>query len=526
MVLDRRMACLDRELALAGTVLARLAAGGPRAVSGALDAIDSLPDPESCNAARLQAAVPLPTDPRVAAIDADLAAMRAAALAGDLPEARRRVVDARAAADALGHPGLRAAALLDFAVHGGATPKEQQQAREEALAAAVAAGDRDLEATATLRLLGAASARSDAKALETLLPIARAAVSRDGVPASLRLDFLDDEASALVRLGRYDDGLAACDRLAASEPAPQPRATRCRCVGNYEAVRLAAAIETCGLAVTAAEAAYGVTHPGVASRLATLSMALGRQGKLEEALALDQRALALYTSGYGPDSLEVAIQLVVGAGALTRGGRYDEARAAVERAIAIHLRLEDGGPPSHRHGSAEEKLGDILVRQGHLEEGLVHADRGLQIIEAAAPPDHPGLIHTYFNHGNANLRAERWPVVERSMTRCAEVALRVHGERHMLRALCLLGVAQVQLASGNPADSATNAAKGLAVLVALEAAPVNLAAAHGVLGRALGESGDRAGARTHLDQAITIFAGLGPGAADNLEQARIQRKRF
>jgi hypothetical protein len=55
---------------------------------------------------------------------------------------------------------------------------------------------------------------------------------------------------------------------------------------------------------------------------------------------------------------------------------------------------------------------------------------------------------------------------------------------------------------------------------------VNLGAAEGVLGRAMGESGDKGGAREHLDKAIAIFSALGPGGAPSLEEAKRQRKKY
>ncbi|MBK9036418.1 MAG: serine/threonine protein kinase [Myxococcales bacterium] len=525
-VFDRRMACLDRELSLASAVLERLSGGGPRAAAGALAAIDGLPAPEACNAARLQAATPIPDDPRVAGIRRELDAMHAASAAGDLPEARRRVAAARALADALGHPGLRAEVLLAVARYtSGQDPKAAQAAREEALAQASLAGDRDLEATATLRLLDAASQRADPKAIEVLLPIARAAVARDGVPPSVRLDFDEDEARALARLGRYDDALGACARLAVVEPPPQPRATQCRCVAAVDSGRNEGEAP-CRAALAAAEDAYGPSHPTTVSRMITLATALKRLGKLDEAIALDARALPIEEAASGPDSEDVAKLLGHAINRLIAAGRLEEAAVAATRALAIYRRLDDPDRPSRLQGQAEQNLADVLVRSDQLDEGLAHADRAMQIFEVTVPADHPDLIKMYANYGNINMAAERWPVVERAMTRCAEIALAVHGENHPLRALCLLGVAQVQLAQGHAADAVASARGALEVITALKLNPANLAAAHGVLGRALGESGDRAGARQHLDLAIAIYKQLGPGGADGLDQARLQRQRF
>lgn len=525
-VLDRRMACLDRELSLAGRVLTRLGDGGARVVANAQEAVQSLPSPESCNAARLLAAMPYPDDPRAATVRADLEAIRAANLAGDIVEARRRAISAKTTADALGHPGLRAEVLLEYAFYiGSQDAKAAQAAREEALAQAVAAGDRDLEAVATLKLLHTASSSGDAKALQTLLPIARAAVNREGVAPGVQLLFHDAESAALSRLGTYDDARAACDRIAALEPAPQPLAARCRCTVATDSMAGKAAEEPCRASLAAGEAAYGKNHPVNTSRMSNLALALKAIGKLDEALALDARALAINEAAYGPDSEEIAGLLSGMADRLMHAGKLDDALAALERAVAIRQRL-DGDVPSRRQGHAEQKLGEALVRLGKLEEGLVHADRAMQILEATIPADHPDLIKSYASHGNINLGAERWAAVDRSMSRCAELALQIHGPRHQLRALCLLGLAQYKIADHRPAEAIPDARTALEVITELGLHAANIGAAEGVLGRALGESGDKAGAREHLDQAIAIFEKLGPGGAASLAEAKKQRKRF
>ncbi|HVV84377.1 MAG TPA: tetratricopeptide repeat protein, partial [Kofleriaceae bacterium] len=424
----------------------------------------------------------------------------------------------------LGHPGLRAEALLAFAGLDGEEPAAAQAAREEALAQAVAAGDRDLEATAQLRLLVAASERVDARAIDALLPVARAAIARPEVPPAIRLAFADAEATALVRLAAHDQVPAACERLAALEPAPQPLATRCRCLEAAETMSKDA-VAPCQAAVAAARAAYGDHHPALVDRLTTLANALTRTGDTDRALAEDAEALAIQQAAAGPDSVEVADVLSVSAARFIDAGRLADAKAALERALAIRRRV-DGASPSRRQGHAEQKLGEVLVRLGKLDEGLAHADRGMQILEATIPADNPDLAKIYAVYGNINLAAERWPVVDRAMHRCAEVTSRSLGDHHPLRAICLLGLAQAELAEGHAADAATDARVALDLATELKLNPINLGAAEGSLGRALGESGDRAGARLHLDKAIAIFAAVGPGAADNLDDARRQRRRF
>ncbi len=526
-IFDRRMACLDAELATAGEVLDRMAAGGPAAVRNAFTAIAALPAPEACAADRLQQAMPLPYDPRVAAIAADRAAAQAAIAVADVPEARRRIVAALAAAEALDHPGVLAQVLLDGAAIGVAEdPRAALAALERALTLATAAGDPDLQAVATLRLLDDATTRNDAKAAESLLPVARAAVARPGVPRTVGNDFVESEALALIAIGRFDEALAACAQIAAAEPPPQVRATQCRCgayvtMSDYDGAEL-----HCTAALAAAEQHFGATHPAITSRLGQLVKAYRLRGRGEAALALAERALTIDEAAYGPESFAVSADLCSKGSALTEVQRLAEAQLAVERCLAIRTRLDGAGPPSRGAGEAEQQLAEILVAAGNVDEGLVRADRALAIFEQTIAPETPEMVWAYATHGNLSVAGDRWASVERSMGRCIELALQVHGANHPLRVMCLLGLAQALIAADRAADAVPNARQGLDALIAMRAAPYNIAVAHGVLGAALGRSGDRRGARRQLDEAIALFDSLGAAGADGAAEAREQRAQF
>ena len=526
-VLDRRMGCLDRELILARGVFAGLARGGAATVRNAHGSIAGMPSPESCAADRLQHAMPIPDDARVAAFDAERTALVAANLAGDLPEARRRSVALLAIAEQFGHPGLLADALLQASFHHlSADLKVAAAARERALALATEAGDPDLQALAAMRMLHAASVAVDPRSIEALLPIARAAVARPGVPPALRLDFLEDEATALHRLARFEEALAACERLAAAEVAPDVRATRCRCATALAQSDYASAQAHCAAALAAAQQVHGASSPHVTSHMNNLAQSWRRVGRYDEASALMTRAVEIEEAAYGPDSPEVADLLSAHGGLLGALGRYDEALPVLERNLAVTLRLDAAGPPSTSQGHAEMDLAELLVRMDRPDEALAHADRGLAIFEQVSTPGDPDLIRIYASHGNVYTQVERWEVVERSMSKCASLALALHGAHHPLRVICLLSLGQVRIAEGRAAEAVPDLEQAVAALTAMQASPFNVGTAHAILGRALGESGDRARARKHLDEAIATFIAVGPNGAENLAEARRQRRRF
>jgi tetratricopeptide (TPR) repeat protein len=82
------------------------------------------------------------------------------------------------------------------------------------------------------------------------------------------------------------------------------------------------------------EKALGPNHPDVAQSLNNLAALYEAQGKLQEALPLYQRSLAIAEKALGPDHPNVAIVLTNYAAALRRLGRDTEADA-LEKPAAI-----------------------------------------------------------------------------------------------------------------------------------------------------------------------------------------------
>jgi tetratricopeptide (TPR) repeat protein len=87
------------------------------------------------------------------------------------------------------------------------------------------------------------------------------------------------------------------------------------------------------LAIT--EAAYGPDHPDVARDLNNLAQILQDLGQLEAARALQERALAITQAAYGPDHPDVATRLNNLAQILQDLGQPEAARPLQERALAI-----------------------------------------------------------------------------------------------------------------------------------------------------------------------------------------------
>ena len=133
------------------------------------------------------------------------------------------------------------------------------------------------------------------------------------------------------------------------------------------------------LAIT--EAAYGPDHPDVARDLNNLAQILQDLGQLEAARALQERALAIDEAAYGPDHPDVATRLNNLAQILRDLGQPEAARPLQERALAITQAAY--GPDHPTVAIRLNNLALILQDLGHLDATRPLQERALAITEAA-----------------------------------------------------------------------------------------------------------------------------------------------
>ncbi len=127
-------------------------------------------------------------------------------------------------------------------------------------------------------------------------------------------------------------------------------------------------------------------HPYVAGLLINLAASLQRQGKLEEAQRLDERAAALFEPVVG-EGVDLAMALNNLGEVLLDEGAFDQALPRFQRAVAIKERargLGDGLVASSLTG-----LGVTLAWLGRFDEAAPAIQRSLAILEKTAGPTHP-----------------------------------------------------------------------------------------------------------------------------------------
>jgi tetratricopeptide (TPR) repeat protein len=152
-----------------------------------------------------------------------------------------------------------------------------------------------------------------------------------------------------------------------------------------QAGRLDEAIDVAkrGLALT--EKAFGPAHANVSADLITLANLYQRQGDYFSAEPLVMRAVDIDTKLYGPQHPEVAVDLGAVALLLQLKGEYASADQKYQQALTMlaSTREERYQPyvTEFRKGR-----GDALVRGGRLREGLAQWDQAAGVFERTNPP--------------------------------------------------------------------------------------------------------------------------------------------
>jgi len=305
-MLDVRLACLrarKSELAALVDLLAQTDADTARAAA-TIDA--GLGDPAECLSAELaDVAVP------AASVAADVAALREVLASARAQEAAGRFAYAAALLDplvvrvhALGYRPLIAEALLERGVLRGREHRDAEALVDLQDALAIALGER-LDGIA----LGAASQ----------------------IPA------------ALHHLERDREALDACgngDALAARWPALVEARIRLELACGMLHVHLHELDAADRRMQTARDLAAGIDDGGAlqADALEGLARVEARRGRFADAVAREQRVLAILEPLYGDEHPRVALALEARGYFLTGADRRAEARSTLERALRIHER--------------------------------------------------------------------------------------------------------------------------------------------------------------------------------------------
>jgi len=195
------------------------------------------------------------------------------------------------------------------------------------------------------------------------------------------------------------------------------------------------------------EQQFGPAHPKTARALERVANTEDKLGHHAEALALYDRAIAIYGAA---ESGQVATLYDNSGSALMMLGKLPEAEARIRRALAIHEHVQ--GPDHPEVATTLVNLANVLDREG--KDGFALRTRALRIFEAKLPPDHPLTAVTLSTIGYHFLAVKQPREALTYLRRAAAIQLGRLGPAHPDYAYTLALIGSAQLDSHDPAAAA------------------------------------------------------------------------
>ncbi|MEZ4360132.1 MAG: serine/threonine-protein kinase [Kofleriaceae bacterium] len=441
-LLDRRLLCLDRQLADAQVTVGLLLRGADDAVDRATELTSSLPAVSRCEDrdALLQAG-PTPPDRStrsvVAQVLVQLDEAQGLRRLARYPQALAAARAALAAAGSTSYAPLVAEARWVLGqVLADTSDREAEPTLRAAMHAAAAAGDLSLMVSAATDLIHVMADNSAPyqQVLEVSgLAEAVAVAARPSAELSVRL-------GAAIGLVHHVHGAPAAARArleaalqyAERELGPEHPSVLVvlDLLGRVAAEdgRLADAQRLLERVVSVRERTLGKDHPLLARALDALGRVSLAQGKFDEAKARYERALAIWTQAFGPDHLEVGNAYASLGGLYAKEGDAERAVGSYERALQITERAR--GAEHADVGKALAHLAMAEEGRSNLERARELGERALRIQEAALGPDHSLVAVTVSNLGVVAWDQRRLDDAARFFRRAHEIAEKIHGPAH------------------------------------------------------------------------------------------------
>jgi tetratricopeptide (TPR) repeat protein len=490
-LLDLRMQCLGEKLEELRGLSELLSKPDRKLVGMAARAAYSLQPLGQCaDAAALAAPVPLPTDPSVRTavegLRGEVAQVRAMKLLGRYAEGEKQASALAERARAIGYAPLEGEALLvwgDFIERIDDYPRAADTLRD-ALWASENGRDRKQAARVLAELVWVVGHEQGQHAqAHEYAKHGRALLRGLGGDAEIEAALADAEGTLLCDEGHDLEGEQSF------REALDKRTT-----------------------------VFGRLHPLRGVALANVAVALNRRGRLDEALALNEEALAVYRETLGDHHPLYGQTLFNIADSLRQLDRLDEARQKAEAALALFEQVL--GPEHALVASAENNLGLIANAGKHYEDAERHLRRALAVAEKARGPEHiyianyaTALAEALAGQGR---HAEAVPLFRRALAVYAK-----NGEDPMLIARTRSGLASSLLATGAATEALAMFEAALAWQEPNEKLPRQLADTRFGASRALWATGrDKARSLWLAEQAIQGYESAGPPAEDDLLAAR------
>jgi tetratricopeptide (TPR) repeat protein len=355
---DKRRLCFERGRRQLSALVTELATGAPDAVQGAVDAAEALPDVQTCSRTENLMlgldAPPAALAHRVGAVRDQLARALTLEMLGRTEESLVVAREASTSTEHLGYAPVHAEALAQTAraLDGRGTAEARSEAEHLYFDA----------------LDIAEAERHDQLAVEIWNRLVLLAVRMDSGTEQARA-WSRRHAAAVHRIGDTAYEVAKLHHMRAEI--------------DYRESKYAEMGDEENLAITAI--AHAPEHQVELSRYYdALAKSLQHLDRLDEAIALHERALNIATGQLGgahPDVIKLQINY---GNALQRRGHFDRARSVLEGALAsMTSHYRESHPDA---GKLHGMLSDLSYRENKLDDAAAHARASLEIFDRARSP--------------------------------------------------------------------------------------------------------------------------------------------
>ena len=523
-MLERRMACLDRQLAQVESMSAGLRRQSARPLE-LLEHLEqlALPSPDSCASLALleqDSLEPHEGEAQVRALEirTSLAEIEGLSAVGEHVRAVERGEAALEDALALGFGPVESEAKLILGLalqqQHKQSERNEQLLREAAFSAQRTAHDVVLiRAAAALAALSGAQAQLDAARLWAEL--ARATYERHGTNLDIEAEVRRHLGELALTLGDFQAALGEYER--ALEIAEQREGERSlayinalRSIGSTqrELGQFDEALAQLERARELATASFGPGHPVVPEILDALGSAASAHGEADRAIELHLSALELNEQLYGMEHRRVASSLNNLAIIYDETGRYDDAAATLSRAREI---LFDRLGPEHPDlAFIDVNLGSALQNLGRHGDALVRYEAALSVLEDSLGPEHMAVGVALQNLGSTRWRLGDHAGALADLERSSAVLEASFGHEHPTIGSLELNRARVLAELGRQDEAIAAAREALSVLErALGADHIELVEVLSTLAELELELGNRERAHQYGERAVRLCVGEG-----------------
>lgn len=223
-------------------------------------------------------------------------------------------------------------------------------------------------------------------------------------------------------------------------------------------------------AVDLAESQSGPNSLATANALMRLGVVLDLESRETEALAIDQRVLALDEAHYGAQSVDIAPALSNLANALESLGRIDDAIPLRRRTLRL---AQLAGSDQPFTAFAMTSLASDIDRQGRHAEAAALLYRALDILAKSYGPNDPRVETTIGNLGTVLAEAGHDQEAEPLLSRAAAIVQRNEGPDHPLFAWAVDHLAALYRDENRLSDAEPLQRRAVAIATARAAQPQN-----------------------------------------------------